>query len=199
LSCSDAWFRESLRGAEATGLIHQQFDAEIHFEIGEALRFAFFEGSSHVASATFGIGVAIDADRVSELAAEELPHRHAPRLAREIPKRDFDAAHATRLARVAAKLLDAAEDLFDIAGVFAEDTAFEHGRIGAAGGVAHLAVADQTLVGVDLDQGTTLRRAVDIGEAHIGDLQSGWIDLCGHSQVLWLREHVTPCPYTAVS
>ena len=46
---------------------------------------------------------------------------------------------------------------------------FEHGGVGAAGGVAHLAVADQALVGVNLDKRTALGRAVDIGKAHVGD------------------------------
>ena len=83
-------------------------------------------------AAAVGVGVAVAADAVAELAAEKLPDRHAPGLAREVPAGDLDAADAARLAGVAAELLDAAEDLLDVAGVLAEDAALQHGRVGAA-------------------------------------------------------------------
>ena len=60
---------------------------------------------------------------------------------------------------VRAELLDLAEDLVDVAGVLAEDAALEHQRVGLAGAVAHLAPADDPLVGVDADERAGHRRA----------------------------------------
>ena len=94
-----------------------------------------------------------------------------PSLAGQIHQRHLDAAHAAGLPRVAAELLDLAEDLVDVAGVLAEDAALEHQRVGLAGAVAHFAVADQALVGVDADQRTGHRRADDDRDAQVGDLQ----------------------------
>ena len=175
------FFKESQRSGEGTRHIHQQFDPKIHFQKGVALLHAIGKSFAHIASAALGIGVAVDPDPVTVFAAEELPHGHAPRLPRQVPQRHFDPAHAARLTGITAKLFDPAEDLFHVAGIFAKNTAFEHGGIGPAGGITHLAVTDQTLIGIDLDEGTALRGSVDIRKPDIGDFQGGGIDCRIHA------------------
>ena len=96
---------------------------------------------------SFAVGrsrrVGIEPDAIAELAAEHLPARHAPGLAGQVHHGHLDAAHAAGLPRVAAELLDLAEDLVDVAGVLAEDAALEHQRVGLARAVAHLAPSRQ--------------------------------------------------------
>ena len=156
--------------------VHQELNAEIHLEEREAHLHPRLEGLAHVASAALRVGVAVAADLVAPLAAEELPHGHAPRLAADVPARELHRAHAAGLARVAAELLDAAEHLLHVARVLAEDAALQHRRVGAAGGVADLAVAHDSLVGVEFEERAPLGRAVDVGEAHVGDLQRRRVD-----------------------
>ena len=72
---------------------------------------------------------------------------------------------------MAAELLDAAEQLVDIAGVFTQEPALQHQRKRGAGAVADFAEADNPLVGIDLQQRRTERRALDLGNPHVGDAQ----------------------------
>ncbi len=167
--------QKAARCGERAGDIHQELDAQIHLEEGKALRHARLESLAHVASAGLGVGVAVDADPVAELAAQELPDGDAPGLARDVPERDFDARDAAALPRHAAELLDAPENLLHVAGVFAEDAALEHGRVSPAGGIADFAVAHNALVGVDLDQRAAFRRAVDVGKTHVGDFKTSGV------------------------
>ena len=97
-----------------------------------------------------------------------------------------EEAEAGAAPAVAAELLDAAEDLLDVARVLAEDAALQDFRVGAAGGVAHLAVADEALVRVDLHERAALRRAVDVREVDVRDLEGGRIDCVDvHVSVLY--------------
>ena len=75
---------------------------------------------------------------------------------------------------MSSKLLNSSEQLVYITGIFTEVPALEHEGVGGTGGVSHFAVAYDSLVGVDLDQGAMLGSAVDVTHAKIGDLQ-----LCG--------------------
>ena len=78
------------------------------------------------------------------------------------------------LAGAAAELLDAAEELVDVAGVFAEDHALEHLGVERGGAVAHLAVAADALVGVDADDvvdPVSLGMLMDLADLHVGDAQ----------------------------
>ena len=174
------FLKKTERCGKGSGDIHQKLDAEVHFQKSIALRHAVFESFAHIAPAAFGVGVAVDADSVTELPAEELPYGDAPRLARDVPQRNFDSADAARLPRVSAELFDAAENFLDVAGIFAQDAAFEHCRISAAGGVAHLAVAGDSLIGVNLEECAALRRAVDVGKAHVRDFECGRVDFRIH-------------------
>ena len=69
-------------------------------------------------------------------------------------------AHVTGLSRliqpaVAAELLDAAEQPVDVAGIFAEQPAFQHQRVGRARAVPHLAQADDARVCMDFKKQPT--------------------------------------------
>ena len=136
----------SQRGAEGAGDIHEQLDAEVHLEVGVALRDAFLKRAAHVAAAAFAVGVAIDADAVAELAAKQLPNGNAPELAGDIPASQLDGADTARLAGVTAELADATEHLLDIQRVFAENAALQHRGVCAGGGVSDLAISDKALL-----------------------------------------------------
>ena len=97
-------------------------------------------------------GAVIDAHLVAELAAQHLVDGNAISLAGQVPQGDLDGRDATTLPTMAAKLLDAPEQSIDVAGVFAQQAALEHQRIGGAGAVAHFAQSDNALIGVDLYQ-----------------------------------------------
>lgn len=159
---------------------------EVHFQKSIALRHAVFESFAHIAPAAFGVGVAVDADSVTVFSPQKLPHGDAPCLARNVPQRNFDSADAARLPRVSAELFDTAEDFLDVAGIFAQNTAFEHRRISAAGGVAHLAIAGDSLIGVNLEECAAFRRAVDVGKAHVRDFECGRVDFRVHLSFLIL-------------
>ena len=60
------------------------------------------------------VGVAIHANLVPELSAQQLPERDAPGLACNVPKRNFNAGNAAALAGVAAKLFYSSEQLVNI-------------------------------------------------------------------------------------
>ena len=49
------------------------------------------------------------------------------------------------------KLLDAIEDFFNIARVFANDTAFEHCSVCSARSIANFAITNDTLIRVNLN------------------------------------------------
>ena len=165
-------FDEAQRRRERAGNIHQKFNTQIHFEKSKALFHARFESFSHITAMTFAVGIAVTADLIAELAAKKLPDGNAPRFSGNIPAGNFNSANAACLPGIAAELFDAAEDLFHVAGVFPQNTAFEHGGVGGTGSIAYFAVADQALIGIKFDQSTPFGRAVDLGKAHIGDLQS---------------------------
>jgi hypothetical protein len=78
------------------------------------------------------------------------------------------------LAGGAAKLLDAAEKLIHVAGIFAEEAGFEHQGIGCAGCVAHFSVANKALVCVHLDERAVLGSAREIGNANIRYFKFRW-------------------------
>src|SRR5574344_404010 len=157
--------------------VHQKLDAEVHLEEGEAHLHAFDERLAHVASAALGVRVAVAADAVAPLAAEQLPHGKPPRLAAKVPAREFDRADAAGLARVAAELLDPAKNLFDIARILAENAGLEHRRIRPRTRITNLAISDEALVRVELQKRTALRRTVDIRKPHIRNLERRGIDL----------------------
>ena len=81
-----------------------------------------------------------------------------------------DAACA---AGVGAKLFDFAEDPVNLTGVLAEKAGFQHQRIIAVGGVAHLAVTGDSLVGLDLQHDAVHRRSDDVRHLHVGDAELG--------------------------
>ena len=162
------------RGADRPRDVHDLGEAEIHLEEGVAERHPLLQPLAGLRAARHArVGVAIHAHPVAELAAEHLVDRNAVGLAGEVPERDLDRRHAAALAAVTAELLDAPEEPVDVARVLAEEAALQHQREGGAGAVAHLAEADDPLVGVDLQERRRERRADDVGDAHVGDAKLG--------------------------
>jgi hypothetical protein len=159
------------RHRQRAGHVAQQADAEILLQVGDAAVHALQEPARLLLRVGRLVGVGVEPDAVAELAAEHLPRRHAPRLAREIHERHLDPAHAAGLPRVPAELLDLPEHLVDVAGVLAEHAALEEERVGLARAVAHLAVAGDALVGVDANERTGHRRLHHDRHAEVGDRQ----------------------------
>ena len=127
--------KEAQRCAQRARLIHQDADAQVHLEEGEAHLQPLFERKPHRVAGivlAVSVGVTVDTDLVTILAAQQLPDRHAPCLARQIPQGDLHTRDTAALAGMAAELLDLVHDLVDIAGVFAQQAAFQHQRIGFA-------------------------------------------------------------------
>ena len=184
------------RRTQRTGNIHQQFDTEVHFKESESFCHALPESLAHIAPAAFGIGVAVAADPVAVFAAEQLPDGHAPGLSGKVPHRKLKSADTARLTGIAAELLDPAEDLFRIAGIFAENTALEHRRVSATGGIADFSVTDKPLIGVNLDERAALRRTVDVRKTDIRDFQCGWINTGIHSVCSFLYKCYNCFPIT---
>ena len=147
--------------------------AQIHLEKSEAHVQPFFQGKAHIVAGvtTLHVRIAIHADLVPEFAAQQLIQGHAVGLARQIPQGNFNAADAAALPGMAAELLDLAENFIHIAGVLTQNAAFEHQSIGLAGGVPHLAVACDPLIGFNFQNRAALGRAVDINESHIRNFQ----------------------------
>ena len=165
---------EAQRGADGVRLVPELADAEVHLEEGKTHLHALLQRLAHGLTGVLAahVGIAIDADLVAELAAQHLVDGHAIGFARDIPEGQLDATDAAGLASMMAELLDAAEDLVDVAGVLAQDAALEHQGIALAAAIAHLAIAHQALVGVDLDQRAG-HGGADVGDAHVGDAQFG--------------------------
>ncbi len=157
--------------AQGARLVGDQVGAHIHLGPGKASSDAFLESLTHGARRVIalGVGVAIQPHAVAELAAQHLIDGHAVGLAGQIPQGHLDAADAASLPTVPAELLDAAEQAVHVARILSQDAALEHLGIQLVGAVAHLAIAHQALVGLDLEQDAMHRRADDIGKAHVGD------------------------------
>ena len=107
-----------------------------------------------------GVAVAVEADAVAELAAEQLVDRHAERLAREVPEGDLDAGHRRdrRAGHRAVEEAGAAhllEEHIHVERVLADDVLLEgvDHRRAALAAVDALAVADHPLVRVDAHVG----------------------------------------------
>ena len=120
--------------------------------------------------------VAVDADLVAELPAEQLIHRHVQRLAGQIPQRRFHGRqhrHEDARLRAAedAALPHLLEDPVHVERVLAANPLTEalDEVVGAADGVDPLAAAPDALVGMDLHE----QAAAHVAALQIGDAQRG--------------------------
>ncbi len=157
--------------AQCAVLRGDQINAQIHLEPGEALLFALFQAFAvDLWVVRFGC-VRVAADPIAKLTAQHLIDRRIVGFAGQVPERHFDAADAARLPRLAAKLLEFAEQAIHVARVFAQQAAFEHQGVGLAGAIAHFAQAVNALVGIDADDGVGHRSAFNRRDPKIGDLQ----------------------------
>ena len=159
------------RPAQDARHIANEVDAQIHLEEGEACVHPFFELPGKPFHSRHGRRVHVQTDAVAVLAAEQLVDGNAVRLARQVPQGHFDAGDAAALSSVVAELSDLLEQSFDVARVFAEQSALEHQRVSLAAAVANLAIAGNPLIRIDADQGHAKRRPTDDGHAEIGDPQ----------------------------
>ena len=159
------------RHAEHARLVLQQVDAEVLLQEREAAIHPRLQALALLLR-ILGLGrVGVEPHAIAELAAEHLPARDAAGLAGQIHQRHLDAAHAAGLSGGRAELLDPPEDLVDVAGVLAEQPALQDERVRLAGPVAHLAPADEPLVGVDADDRTRHRRLDHDRHAQVRDLE----------------------------
>ena len=62
------------------------------------------------------------------------------------------------------------KQFFNITGILAEKQVFEHKCMLNLASIAHFAIARDSLVGVDRDEGAAHGEARQIGDAHIGNL-----------------------------
>ena len=147
--------------------------AQIHLEKSEAHVQPFFQGKAHIVTGMTAlyVRIAVHANFIPEFAAQQLVQRHAIGFARQIPQGDLNAADAAALPGMPAELLNLAENLIYIAGIFAQNAALEHQSIGLAGCVPNLAISGEALIGFNFQNRTAFGRAVNIDETHIRDLQ----------------------------
>ncbi len=120
------------------------------------------------------VGIAVHANLIAELTAQHLPNRNAVDTAYQIPQGDFYRADAAALTGTAAELLNTAEDLIDVTGIFAQDNALEHLGVQSGRTVTHFAVAADTLVGVDTDDvidPMSVGTLIDFADLHIRNAQ----------------------------
>ena len=164
---------EPQRRADRAGHVPEDPEAQVHLQEGEAHGHAGPQRPAHLQAGmlSFHVGIAVDADPVAVFPAQHLVHRHAVRLAGQVPQGDLHPADAAALPGRAAELFDAAEQLLHIAGVLAQEAALQHFGIDPVPAVPDLAEADDPLVGVNLHEGAVHRGVNDVREADIGDLQ----------------------------
>ena len=175
-------FKKAKWSIEGTGLIQQKSDAQVHLQKCKAHFHSLFEGKPHIVACMLAVdvGITVYPYFIAELAAKELVQGDAVRFACEVPKGDLNAGDATALTGMAAKLLDLVENAVYVTRVFPNDATFQHKSIGLGGGVAHLTVTADALVGINAQDGAALGRAVDIHKAHIGNSQIGRVGTVIH-------------------
>ena len=119
-----------------------------------------------------GIGFALQA-----VKTEDIPHmgffsvfHHVLGMLRGDENDAADGAQH-HVAVLADRLADPAEQLFDVAGIFAENAAFQHFRVYAVAAAAHLTETGDALVGVDFHQSAVHRGDDHVRETNVGDFQ----------------------------
>ena len=154
----------------APGAFADQPGAQVHLEEGEAHLLPAFELLGEDLGVLALVGIAVDADLVAVLGADQPPGRHAVDLAGDIVQRHIDRAVAAAHALLVGEVANAVERRFDGERVPAHQVRLEHQRGAFAAGVAHLAEPVDALVGIDADD-----RVVVVGghqhRTHVGDLE----------------------------
>src|SRR5690606_20453443 len=123
-------------------------------------------------------GVHVDADAIAELAAEQLIHRNAERLTREIPQRRLDRGkhrdiHSGLRTLEETPAPDVLEKAVHVQRVLPLQPLAEHFHqmIRAGDGIDTLAAAPDALVRVDLHE--EAGSAADVATLHVCDLEFG--------------------------
>src|SRR5207248_3748606 len=112
-------------------------------------------------------------DLVAELpSANHRINRRVIDLARDVPKRHFDCAHSTALARVPTKLFDLAEKAVELQRIFANDAALEKQCISSARAIANFAKSVHALIGINTnDRAGTWAGLHNRRHPHVSNLQ----------------------------
>jgi hypothetical protein len=166
-----AIFRFQESGGICKRILHadQRLNADIHFEHGEAARHAVLEFVAHGLAGRFIGRVTIDTDGVAEFTARQDIGRNTVGLACQVHQRHLDAAHAPALPRMMTELFDLAKDFIHIAGILADQPAFEHQCVCFARTVTHFAIATQALIRINADDGKPPPMPADSCRAYIRD------------------------------
>ena len=152
-------------------------DARCEVELDEGK--AHFPAAQHPLRIALGCGsfwrgcVGVHAHLVTILAAQELPAGHAIDLTHQVPQRNLQTGDAAALTTPVSKGLDGAEDHVYVAGVLAQEHAFELQRVLLVPRIAHLAQAINALVGIQADDGVIVVGGHD-RDAHVRDFELGW-------------------------
>ncbi len=164
--------QETDRSGQATLDIPELVDAQVHLQHGVAVLLnALLQSVTHVQAGVLAVnvGIAVHTNLIAELTAEHLVNRNAVGLTGDIPQREFHAADAARLTGHTAELLDAAEDLVDVAGVLTDEETLEHLSIELGRAVADFTVTRDALVGLNAQQGAVHGGANDVNKTHVRD------------------------------
>ncbi len=156
---------------QRTGDADEGLDAYVHFEHGIAPRDALLELFAHRHTIGFVGGIAVHAHAVAVLTTGEGKGGYAIGFAGQVHQGHFDTGHAATLATVMAELLDFAEQTIDVAGIFAQQAAFEHQSVFGGGQVTDFAPTANPLVGIDADDAKVPVVPAHRGNPHIGDFE----------------------------
>jgi hypothetical protein len=166
---------EPLRGGNTTaiqgaGAIADHVRHQVHFEKSEPQ----FLTRDHALGIDFRlgafIGVAIAANAVAVLRADEAPCGHVIDFSGDIVQSHIEGAESTAEAALAGEVANAVEDRFDLEGIAADDVGLQYESHALIARVADLAQAVNALVGVYLNDGIVVIGSNADG-THVGDAQ----------------------------
>ncbi|MCX6630550.1 MAG: hypothetical protein NTW28_23290 [Candidatus Solibacter sp.] len=170
-----------------TFAVADQRGLQVHLKEGEAL----FLTQRHAPFVRLDVGgaggIAVDADAVALLFAQQLPQRDTQHLAANIVECDVDGAVTATGAAMSGKRPDATQDLLRAHRVLAEKHALEDQRVVLATGIADFAETVDALVGVDADDGVVVVSG-NRQSTHVGDLEiaGGRVGIDGAGRLLGL-------------
>ena len=126
-------------------------------------------GGIYFGIAAFG-GIAIAANAIAVLGADQPPGRHAVHLPGDVVQGDIQRAVAAAEPALAGEIANAVQNGLDVQRVLAHDVRLEHERHAFVARITDLAEAVHALVGVDPDDRIIVVRG-DADGPHVGDPQ----------------------------
>ena len=113
---------------------------------------------------------AVHPDAVPEFTSQHLIHRYPICFSRQVPEGKLYAAYSAALSGRASELFNPAEQLINIAGILAYKTAFKCQHIIAGPAVPDFSIAHQSLVCINLYQGTMHGSPYNISYPYVRNL-----------------------------